>query len=244
MSLKGKKILITAGPTWEALDDVRLISNIATGQTGMFIAQEAKRQGAHVTLLLGPTEIPFFDRAPLESLRLLTGRAIKIRRFRYFNELREILRELLKATRYDIIIHSAAVSDFKVQHRVKGKLKSDKAYTLKLVPRPKIIRDIRCLCPEVKLVLFKLESRVSDEVLLRRAKKMAGAFTPFEIQRSHNKARPAKAGLFRTGFTCELVVANCLNPYRAFIINKKHVISIKTKQELAKKLIKILGTVR
>ncbi|MBU1999188.1 MAG: phosphopantothenoylcysteine decarboxylase, partial [Candidatus Omnitrophica bacterium] len=53
-NLKNKKILITAGPTWVPVDDVRVISNSASGETGILLAKRLSGQGAKVTLLLGP----------------------------------------------------------------------------------------------------------------------------------------------------------------------------------------------
>ena len=54
MVLKNKNILITAGPTWVPIDRVRVISNIATGKTGILLAKSANKLGAKVTLVLGP----------------------------------------------------------------------------------------------------------------------------------------------------------------------------------------------
>jgi len=58
MALKRKRVLITAGPTWVRLDLSRVISNIATGETGRRLASAAARKGAQVTLLLGPGDPP------------------------------------------------------------------------------------------------------------------------------------------------------------------------------------------
>ena len=54
MGFKNKKILITAGPTWIAVDSVRVISNTASGETGQLLADRLAREGAKVTLVLGP----------------------------------------------------------------------------------------------------------------------------------------------------------------------------------------------
>lgn len=187
MTLRNKRILITAGPTWVPIDSVRIISNIATGQTGTLLAEEAKRQGAKVTLFQGPFA---------------------------FNELRDKIKKELRLRRYDVIIHSAAVSDFKPGKKIKGKLASGRAYNLRLSPLPKISRDIKRLCGQAKLVMFKLEPGLSDKNLIRRAK----------VLRS-------KAGAY-------IIVGNRLNPYRAFIIDKYgKTVSVRTKSELAKKLI-------
>jgi len=204
MSLKGKKILITAGPTWVPIDSVRVISNIASGQTGILLAREVAARAGKVTLILGPC-----GEYNLNS-------SIRIIRFRFFNELKDTLRRELKKVKYDIVIHSAAVSDFKTK-QIKGKIVSSKYFDLRLKPLPKIIHDIRRMAPNAKLIMFKLESDISDRVLIKRA----------------IEAR-IKAG-------ADFVVANRLNPYCAFIINKvDSKITIRSKQELAKKLIKVL----
>ena len=57
-SLKGKRVLITGGPTREAFDPVRFVSNPSTGATGIALAREAVQRGAQVTLILGPTHLP------------------------------------------------------------------------------------------------------------------------------------------------------------------------------------------
>lgn len=59
--LKGKKVIVTAGPTYEAIDPVRFIGNHSSGKMGMAIAKELKEKGAIVTLILGPTQIPFSE---------------------------------------------------------------------------------------------------------------------------------------------------------------------------------------
>lgn len=204
-NLSNKKILITAGPTWVPIDDVRVISNIATGQTGILLAEEADRQGAEVTLLLGPV----YDN--------YSNRAIRIRRFKFFNDLKGVIIKELSLRKYDVIIHNAAVSDFKPR-QFSGKIGSDRAYDLKLTPLPKIIRDIRRLAPKTKLVMFKLESAVSNKTLIQRA-----------------KLAQAKAN-------ADFVVANRVSPYCAFIIDKKgNMISVRSRIELAKKLLRIIN---
>jgi phosphopantothenoylcysteine decarboxylase/phosphopantothenate--cysteine ligase len=205
VSLKGKRILITAGPTWVGIDSIRVISNIATGTTGLLLARQASIQGARVTLILGPCG------------RFNLGKSIRIIHFCFFNQLKNILRHELQNGKYDIIIHSAAVSDFKPEYKISGKLSSDKAYTLKLLPLEKLIVLIRRLKPKAKLVMFKLESNVQNRTLIQRAK---------------------NAGV---RFGADLVVANRLFPYRAFIIDKQDgQLLTKSKQELVNKLIKIL----
>jgi len=171
MSLKNKKILITAGPTWVRLDSVRIISNIATGETGILIARALRRSGANVKLLLGPFELSSLDKT---------------------------LTDELKAGRYDIVIHSAAVSDYKAGKAFRGKIRSGiKDLKLTLVPTKKIINAIKRLSPDTRLVGFKFEPNASKAKLISEARML--------MRRS----------------SCDLVVANTLDGsgYRAFIVD-------------------------
>ncbi len=226
MSLRGKRILVTAGSTWVSIDSVRVISNIATGKTGMLLTREAAARGARATLVLGPccgynlNKVCSLGRKELLYINKRLGKSIRIIHFHFFGELRNILKCELKNNRYDIVIHSAAVSDFKPEYKLRGKLSSDRGYRLKLIPSEKLIVLIRHLAPKAKLVIFKLESAVTKKTLIKRAKRardMVGA---------------------------DIVVANRLNPYRAFIIDKEgNRTKVKNREQLAKKLIKLLNTV-
>jgi phosphopantothenoylcysteine decarboxylase/phosphopantothenate--cysteine ligase len=205
MKLKNKRILITAGPTWVPIDSVRVISNIATGQTGVLLAQEAVHRRFKVTLLLGPGDY------------CCLRKGIRVIRFRFFDELRQGLKKELGTRRYDFIIHSAAVADFKPARVFKRKLSSQKTINLKLKPLPKVFQDIRKVSPESRLAIFKLESRVSDKTLIQRA-----------------KVAQQKSG-------AEIVVANRLNPYCAFIINKSNdIVSLESKKDLVRALLRCL----
>jgi len=206
--LKNKRILITAGPTWVLIDNVRVISNIATGQTGILLAEKLQKLGAKVTLLLGPVGSCCLDK----NIRLIS--------FKFFDELKNRLVRELKTKKYDIVIHSAAVADFRPQEIFKGKLKSGKTHSLKLLPLPKIIQRIHQLAPESKLIPFKLESAVSDAVLIKGAKNLL------------SKVK----GNF--------IVANRLYPYRAFLIDRagNTVFAANNKIDLVRKLSRTLNS--
>lgn len=207
MSLNNKKIFITAGPTWVPIDEVRVIANIATGETGELLAGKLAAQGAKVTLALGPGK----EKSNSQLRRLI--------RFRFFNELKDILIRELKRRRYDIIVHSCAVSDFKPEYKLRGKLASSKSQRLKLIPLEKLVTLIRHLAPAAILAIFKLEFAVTDKTLINRAKK------------------------YREKVGADLVVANRINPYRAFIIDcQDSPVSARSKKDLTKKLIKALCT--
>jgi phosphopantothenoylcysteine decarboxylase/phosphopantothenate--cysteine ligase len=205
MSLKNKRILITSGPTWVSIDKVRVISNIATGETGILLAEEALRQGAKVTLFLGPVSVSYLPRP------------IRLVRFAFFKELKDRIKKELESGRYDLVIHSAAVSDFKPVKVARGKLGSGRRLSLELEPLPKIIDYIKKFAPRAKMVIFKLEAGLADATLISRAL------------------------LARDKYKAEVIVANQLNPYRAFIIDKKDgIIKVKSKRELVKRLFQTL----
>ncbi len=155
--LRGKKILITAGPTWVAIDDVRVVSNVSTGELGSFLAQEAVRHGMKVDVFLGTVSYPF--NVP----------GARIFRFRYFEELCRLIEVELGREKYHVILHVAAVSDYQAR-AVLGKISSDnKTLTIRLHRAPKLVARLRALNPKAFLVMFKLEAGVSDAVLMKRA---------------------------------------------------------------------------
>jgi phosphopantothenoylcysteine synthetase/decarboxylase len=158
-ALRGKKVLVTAGPTWVALDPVRVISNVSTGNLGILLAREAVRLGAKVDLFLGP----------VGDARIPSGASV--RRFTYFDDLRGLLKTQLKKRRYDIILHAAAVSDYQARKRP-GKISSEKKeLVIRLTRAPKLIALMRQWNPVAFLVMFKLESGVSDAALIERGRK-------------------------------------------------------------------------
>jgi len=208
--LKGKRILITAGATWVPVDKVRVISNIATGETGILLGQEARKQGAKITLILGPAD---------NSCCL--DKSIDIIRFRFFDELKSAIVRQLKNKKFDTIIHSAAVSDFKLVSSFKGKIGSGlKSLNLRLVPTEKLVRLFKKIQPQVKLVIFKLELGVSKSVLLNRAL------------------------VAKKKYKADAVVANTFigSSYRAFIIdNKGKIIPAGNKALMVKKLLNVVS---
>lgn len=161
MSLQNKKILITAGPTWVAIDPVRVISNTASGETGTKLAAVLSRAGAKVTLVLGPGAVI----TPSKSVRVL--------RFSFFDELEKTVKKELSENAYDVIVHSAAVSDFKPDKGSKIKISSSlKNVTLKLVQTPKLIDSIRQAAPSALLVGFKFLPNANPAALIAQARKL------------------------------------------------------------------------
>ncbi len=154
-----KRVLITAGPTWVAIDKARVISNIASGETGFILAGRFKKLGAKVTLLLGPG---YFCGAE-------TG--IKIKRFKYFAELELLLENELKNGKYAAVIHTAAVADYKPDKIIKSKIGSSRQrWKISLVPTKKLINNIRGWGNNLFTVGFKFEPDADSNKLIKEGK--------------------------------------------------------------------------
>ena len=153
-TLSGKRIIITGGATTETLDPIRILTNRASGKTGIELALEAFRRGADVTLVhRGCLGIQGICELYTESAQDMTG---------------AVIQELGKG--YDLLISAAAISDFTVTHG-KDKIKSDKEFTLALKPAPKLIKEVRKIYPDLKIIGFKAETGISEEELIKRARK-------------------------------------------------------------------------
>ncbi len=185
--IKNKRILITAGPTWIPIDNVRVISNIATGETGILLADRLSALGAKVTLILGPVEI-----LPLKK-------AVRIIRYKFFDQLKDNLEKEIKINKYDILIHSAAVSDYKPIKVCHYKVKSGiSSWKLNLIPTIKIIDLIKKMDGSLFMIGFKFEPNLTKRLLISEAIKL--------IQRAD----------------LDLAVANTVrkNSYQAYIVDK------------------------
>jgi phosphopantothenoylcysteine decarboxylase / phosphopantothenate---cysteine ligase len=126
--LAGKHVLVTSGPTYEAIDPVRFIGNRSSGQQGHAIAQAAAAAGARVTLVSGPVCIA--DPAGIEAVRVESAR--------------EMLAAVEAALPADIFIAAAAVADWRVEHSGAQKIKKGAGGppSLALVENPDILASI------------------------------------------------------------------------------------------------------
>ncbi len=126
--MRGKRVLITAGPTYERIDPVRFIGNFSTGKMGYALADEAASRGAEVTIVSGPVSVKPADPEAVEVVRV------------------ESARQMLEATEArfdsaDIVILCAAVADFAPAHPADRKIKreaSDSTPVIELVKNPDI----------------------------------------------------------------------------------------------------------
>lgn len=144
--LVGKKVLITAGPTIEKIDDVRYISNFSTGKMGYAIAERALHKGASVTLISGPTHI----KPPLVEHFVSITSAEEMA-----NAVKECYME------QDIIIMAAAVADYSPSEQFQGKIKKDNAeMTLELTKTEDILKFLGNNKKEEQVLIgFALESQ-------------------------------------------------------------------------------------
>ena len=157
-----KNVLITAGSTAVPIDQVRELSNIFRGRTGAMIADYFVSQGVNCTLVT--------------SAKPTNSRDLKVIGFRTFDDLKDIVEAEIKNGDYDAIIHSAAVSDYRVSRVLDRDLKPINASTkvssshsklyLELESNIKIVDQIRTPWGfKGKLVKFKLQVGISDEEL-------------------------------------------------------------------------------
>jgi phosphopantothenoylcysteine decarboxylase/phosphopantothenate--cysteine ligase len=127
--LKGQKILVTAGPTQEPIDPVRFITNRSSGKMGFALAKVARRRGAEVILITGPTSLPI-PRKDLEMVFVQTA-----------DEMRKAV--LTHAERCSAVIKAAAVSDFRPKAISQQKLKkAHVSHSLELEKTEDILREI------------------------------------------------------------------------------------------------------
>ncbi|MGM0436839.1 MAG: bifunctional phosphopantothenoylcysteine decarboxylase/phosphopantothenate--cysteine ligase CoaBC [Bacillota bacterium] len=155
---KNKKILITAGPTREAIDPVRFISNYSSGKMGYELARMASYRGADVTLVSGPSQLE----KPL-GVNLINVKTAE--------EMNKAVNDIAKEQ--DIIIKAAAVSDLKPKNYNKNKLKKqdDKITSIEVESTPDILAELGKNKPEDQILVgFAAESEYIIKNSLRKLK--------------------------------------------------------------------------
>jgi phosphopantothenoylcysteine decarboxylase/phosphopantothenate--cysteine ligase len=145
------RVLVTAGPTEEPIDEVRFIGNRSSGQLGIAVAGAFADLGNDVVLALGPVRTPLpagFD----------GSRRIRVERFRTAADLRAIMTRELPAT--DITVMAAAVADFRPAARQAGKMRRGEARALELEPVEDLLSATRAARkPGACIIGFALEPR-------------------------------------------------------------------------------------
>ena len=143
--LRGLRVLVSAGPTFEAIDPVRFIGNRSSGRMGFALAAAAARRGAQVTLVAGPVALetpPGVERRDVESAL----------------EMQAVIEE--RVAQADLVVMAAAVADYRPAQvlQSKHKKRDGEPLELDLVPNPDILAGLRALAPRALLVGFAAET--------------------------------------------------------------------------------------
>ena len=145
LPLKGKKVLVTAGPTYEAIDPVRFIGNHSSGKMGFAIANTAANLGAEVYLISGPSHQQI-KHSLIQRIDVVSAEDMYIEAHKHFEEV-------------DIAILSAAVADYKPKNIADQKIKKkDASLTIELAPTKDILASLGAIKKHQFLVGFALET--------------------------------------------------------------------------------------
>ena len=149
-SLQGKTVLITAGPTYEALDPVRFIGNHSSGKMGYSLAEEAANRGAKVILVSGPSSLKPAHQN-IEIYRVTSAKEMFAKVFEFYDKV-------------NFAIASAAVADYAPKEIAKEKIKkNDDEFVIQLVKNPDILKTMGERKENQFLVGFALETQNEEE---------------------------------------------------------------------------------
>lgn len=149
-TLKGKTVLITAGPTYEAIDPVRFIGNHSSGKMGFSLAEEAAKRGAKVILISGPSS-QVTHHAAIELHKVTSAKEMLAKVFEFYEGV-------------DIGIASAAVADYAPKEVAREKIKkNDENLTIELIKNPDILKTMGEKKTHQFLVGFALETQNEEE---------------------------------------------------------------------------------
>ena len=145
LPLKGKKILVTAGPTFEAIDPVRFIGNHSSGKMGFDIANEAAKNGAEVILISGPTHLKT-ENSQVNLIRVTSAQEMYDACHQYYTDV-------------DVAIAAAAVADYKPKNVANQKIKkNDATFTIELEKTKDILASLGAIKKNQFLIGFALET--------------------------------------------------------------------------------------
>ncbi len=145
LPLKGKKILVTAGPTYEAIDPVRFIGNNSSGKMGFDIATAAANHGAEVILISGPTHLQI-NNSSIKVIKVTSAEEMYNNCHQYFNDV-------------DVAIAAAAVADYRPKNIAEQKIKkNDDAFSIELVKTKDILASLGQIKQKQFLIGFALET--------------------------------------------------------------------------------------
>lgn len=210
--LAGVNIIITAGPTQEALDPVRYISNHSSGRMGFSLAEVAQKMGAKVTLISGPVSLA----TPSKVKRIDIFSAIQMHQA-CFGELNEC----------DIFIACAAVADYRAEKIETQKIKKQQRVddlTIKLVKNPDIVADIASMDNAPFCVGFAAETQDVESYALDKLKRKK-----LKLIAANNVAKPGQ------GFNSEK------NALTVFSETERFDITLADKKRVASQLLAIIS---
>lgn len=206
--LVGRRVLVTAGPTREPLDPVRYLSNRSSGKMGYAIAEAARRRGAQVTLVSGPTSMP--APAGIDLTRVTTAAEMHAA-------------VMAAAPHHQVVIKAAAVADYAAATVAARKIKKSETsdeLTLTLRKNPDILADVARLAPRPFLVAFAAETdSVEENARLKLQRKgadlivandVADASIGFDSEQNEVLVIAADGSTTKIGKAPKIVIANRL----------------------------------
>ena len=202
--LRGRKIVVTAGPTREPVDPVRVLSNRSSGRMGYAIAAAAWRRGADVVLISGPSALP--DPIGVATTRVETAEEMAA----------AVRSEIANA---DALIMAAAVADFRPAAPAKQKIKkSEGVSAIELEPAPDILKSTQPHRPQhLRVVGFALETHEPEE---NARKKLAEKGLDFIVL---NDATEEGAGFEVSTNKVTIIHKNSTSPERLPLLSKEEV---------------------
>ena len=145
LPLKGKKILITAGPTYEAIDPVRFIGNHSSGKMGFDIANQAANLGAEVILISGPTQLNVVNNS-IQLIKIVAAQEMFDACNQYFDQI-------------DVFIAAAAVADYRPKYVAEQKIKKNEVnFSIELEKTKDILATLGAIKKNQFLIGFALET--------------------------------------------------------------------------------------
>ncbi len=209
--LKGKTVLVTAGPTYEALDPVRFIGNHSSGKMGIAIAEEMYVKGATVKLVCGPTTQKVRYKG-IELIKITSAEEMYLEAMSHFHKT-------------DIAVMAAAVADYTPQHTAEEKIKkSDDYFQLNLKITKDILKSLGSIKNEQQLLIgFALET---ENETVNAIKKLHSKNADMIVL---NTLRDKDAGFGKD-----------TNKISIFDKNGRTDFEAKTKQEVAKDIVNII----
>lgn len=215
--LAKQKFIVTAGPTFEYIDPVRIITNQSSGKMGMAIAEEALSRGAKVTIIFGPgsAQPPF-------SAKVINVKTTK--------EMFDAVVEELEKEHCNCFVAAAACADWAPEDSYTKKVSTHttKHLDIRLKSTPKIIDMVKTISPKTFLVAFKAEHNVSDDAL---------------IDTAYERLEKANADLVVANDVGRKGVGFKVDTNEVFIVDQKkeavHV-PLASKREVARKLVNVI----